>query len=58
MAQERREVSTEDQEGVAQDELLPQRVVDLLFDIELWREMEGKNAGGKPFLLMFGLVRF
>ena len=51
MAQERREASTEGQEGVASNELLPKRVVDLLFDIELLEEMRRKNAGGKPLTL-------
>ena len=49
MAQEGEEGREGATEGVAADELLPPRVVDHLADLELWGEMERRNAGGQPF---------
>ena len=47
MAQEGEEGRREGEVGVACNELLPARVVDLLEDLALWREMERKNMAGK-----------
>ena len=52
MAQEGEEGGERGEAGVAHNELLPARVVEVLEGLVLWNEMKRKNVAGKSFFLV------